>query len=551
MLARAQAAYSKGDAVSVQAYQREVWLSLREMPGGQSGFGPPTRYHILTLKKKSPDSWYVASWSFVKYTGQAAVNNPQMPRPSGFLMVKQGVSPGKLISFGGAGKRAAGQNTLTDDEFDQTLRARVFGPNAGFTALAPLMDESNSNGAANFLGLRDTRLAGSETWQGHAVYRVEGTGLMGGPLIAWIDQQSGVVMRTVCQQGMGGGSYRTMIETLYTTNLGVKLGAFDFDAQVPEAASDPMSDDQMGFGRTADLKQYASNPGNGQPGASQGPSSPASPPSVSPAPIAATPMVAEQQVLSADQMAGIVLIDGDEGTATGFMTKIRGVDFVVTNEHVLGQNKKITLKNLRGEIIPVQAVFGAVGSDVAILRIGKAEGGLKIAEDVLKSVKIGDKVVVVGNRLGGGVATQISGQVLGVGPTRVEVNANFEPGNSGSPIFSTASNEVIGVATYAETRKVSVDDGASSARSADGNSSGQTKIEKRWFGYRLDGITKWVAIDMARWRTQGERIDKFRELSEALVSDIRLDYKTEAENDRLAPIIADFEAQGLADQASS
>ncbi len=536
VLARAQAAYGGSEGVTVQAYQREVWLSLRELQPGQAGVGPPNSYRVIILKKKSPDDWYAAGWSFIKYTGKAAMNNPQMPRPSGFLMVKMGVAAGKLISFGNSGNRSAEQNILTDDEFEHTLRSRVLVFNGGFAALAPLLDASSKNETTRFLGLRDARMVASETWKGHAVYRVEGSGPDGGPFIAWIDQQSGAVVRTVGQQGRSAGFYRTMIETIYETNLGAKLGAFDFDAQVPAAAADPMTDDQMGFERVEDLKQYAGSAENNQPELSRRPSSPVT------APVMAPPVAAEQQVLSADQMAGIVLIDGDEGTATGFMAKIRGVDFVVTNEHVLGENKKITLKNLRGETIPVLAVYGAVGSDVAILRIGKAEGGLKLAEDVLTSVKIGDKVVVVGNRLGGGVATQISGQVLGVGPTRVEVNANFEPGNSGSPIFSTVSNEVIGVATYAETRKVAVEEGTSSARSSGGDATAQTKVEKRWFGYRLDGIAKWEAIDMARWRSQGERIDKFRDLSEALVSVIRLDFKAAAENDRLAPIIADFES---------
>src|SRR5690606_34232923 len=61
---------------------------------------------------------------------------------------------------------------------------------------------------------------------------------------------------------------------------------------------------------------------------------------------AAAPAVIGGQALSYEQMAGIVLIDGDKGAGTGFMTKIRGVDFVVTNLHVLGRNKKFTLKTL-------------------------------------------------------------------------------------------------------------------------------------------------------------------------------------------------------------
>ena len=156
-------------------------------------------------------------------------------------------------------------------------------------------------------------------------------------------------------------------------------------------------------------------------------------------------------------------------------------------------------------------------------------------------MKIGDRIVVVGNRLGGGVATQTSGQVLGVGPTRIEVNANFEPGNSGSPIFSTALNEVVGVATYAETRKIAVENGSGSSRSGQGSS--ETKIDKRWFGYRIDSVTRWEAIDMTRWHAQGERIDKFREMSESLVTAIRSDFKDTGSSDRLAACVADFEGK--------
>src|SRR5690606_23652978 len=61
-------------------------------------------------------------------------------------------------------------------------------------------------------------------------------------------------------------------------------------------------------------------------------------------PVETKPAEVGAQALSYEQMAGIVLIEGDKGTGTGFMTKIRGIDFVVTNLHVLGRNKKFTLK---------------------------------------------------------------------------------------------------------------------------------------------------------------------------------------------------------------
>ena len=145
--------------------------------------------------------------------------------------------------------------------------------------------------------------------------------------------------------------------------------------------------------------------------------------------------------------------------------------------------------------------------------------------------------------LGGGVATQTSGQVLGVGPTRIEVNANFEPGNSGSPIFSTSTKEVVGVATYAETRKVAVEETAAPSRYGEAGPVPSTKVEKRWFGYRLDSVTKWEAIDLAKWHAQGERVEKFKDVSEALVAVIRFNFKKAVVNERLAPIIADFQTK--------
>jgi serine protease Do len=58
-----------------------------------------------------------------------------------------------------------------------------------------------------------------------------------------------------------------------------------------------------------------------------------------------------------------------------------------------------------------------------------------MAENPLQTVKINDWVTLVGNRRGGGVATQVSGTVLGIGPEKIEVNAQFQPGNSGSPVL--------------------------------------------------------------------------------------------------------------------
>lgn len=245
------------------------------------------------------------------------------------------------------------------------------------------------------------------------------------------------------------------------------------------------------------------------------------------------------QYLTAEQMGGIVLVEGDKGRASGFMTKIKGVDFVVTNLHVIGSNSTITLKNLRGEVIPYTAIFGAVGRDVAILRIGKAGGDLRLATDLVNTVKIGEGVVVVGNRQGGGVATEMVGAIKGLGPDRIEIDAAFQQGNSGSPIFSAETKEVIAVATYLQSQAVNVaeEPGAWGLRGR------SFPVETRWFGFRLDGPLQWQAIELTRWQAQGKRIDKFRAMSDGLLAVLRLRFNEVIEQPRLLAIIEDFNAK--------
>ena len=68
------------------------------------------------------------------------------------------------------------------------------------------------------------------------------------------------------------------------------------------------------------------------------------------------------------------------------------------------------------------------------------------------SVKIGDAIVVLGNSGGGGVVTKLEGKLVGIGPDRIEVSAEFIPGNSGSPIIHVPTGKVIGIATYLTRR---------------------------------------------------------------------------------------------------
>ena len=270
-----------------------------------------------------------------------------------------------------------------------------------------------------------------------------------------------------------------------------------------------------------------------------------------PAPSATVRPNSGPQVLSEDQMAGIVLIEGDKGVATGFLADVHDTVCVVTNLHVLGDNEKFTIRNLQGEVVGVsaQGIIGAVGADIALLRLtdpATAPPALETADNVLQAAKIGDEVVVVGNRLGGGVATQTTGKIQGVGPSRVEVDAAFQPGNSGSPIFDRASNQVVGVAAYAET--VPLDALGNPAKSA----ATALKRETRWFGYRLDSVTKWETIEWPKWRSQITQVTNYRETSLALLALLQGNLTAAREDAKLKRIIEQYPiaARGGAAQAT-
>jgi hypothetical protein len=116
---------------------------------------------------------------------------------------------------------------------------------------------------------------------------------------------------------------------------------------------------------------------------------------------------------------------------------------------------------------------------------------MPLIESFETEVAVNDPIVVYGNTGGGDVVTAIKGKLLGIGPNRIEISAEIERGNSGSPIIHVPSGKVIGVATYATT---------------DDLLSGEKKIRR--FGYRLDTVKQWQPVDWGRFYTEAERLEK-------------------------------------------
>ncbi len=364
----------------------------------------------------------------------------------------------------------------------------------------------------------DDRLGGAPSWH------VAGRDERNQEVHLWFDRFTHTLIRSVVID-RAGGQIRTISEWFYdqTFNSG-NLAGVDFSRPRQLPYQQPLSLESMS------LTDYATLAGEFAAPAVDDVATGVSAIASSTRPVAPKPTGPISQKLTAEQMGAIVLIENGDGQASGFLTKIRDVPFIVTNLHVLGADPQLTVRNLNGEVIPTQGIFGAVGRDIAIIRVGAVTGDLSPLDDILGGVQIGDEVVVVGNRRGGRVATQVEGKVLGIGPGRIEVDAPFEPGNSGSPVVHLKSGKVIGVATYSETRRK--DDEATGDKG---------EVEQRWFAYRLDGISKWESIDPQQWRTQYRQIQEFFEDSEALYYLSRANLGAGKANPRLRPYVESFE----------
>ena len=202
---------------------------------------------------------------------------------------------------------------------------------------------------------------------------------------------------------------------------------------------------------------------------------------------------------------GLVFVDGDNGKGSGFICNLQNHKLLVTNAHVLAGVHAPSFHLLDRSPIKVSQAAVAVGHDIAVLAVTDGGKAIDAMESVDTNIAIGDPIVVLGNSEGAGVIKPLDGKIVGLGPNLVEVDAEFVPGNSGSPIIHKASGKVIGVATYLLRRQFESD------------GSRAVKTEVRRFGYRLDSVKKWEPIVWQSFYAQAAQIEKVQGLSSDLV----------------------------------
>jgi len=96
------------------------------------------------------------------------------------------------------------------------------------------------------------------------------------------------------------------------------------------------------------------------------------------------------------------------------------------------------------------------------------------------------------------------GQIVGHRPAKVEVNAKFVHGNSGSPIMTLSPVKSSGLHVCPAGQTDVLQQAANAS-------------PLHWFGYRLDTIKQWEELDWKRFSSEGQQLAKAEALDNSFI----------------------------------
>ena len=139
-----------------------------------------------------------------------------------------------------------------------------------------------------------------------------------------------------------------------------------------------------------------------------------------------------------------------QSLGSGFI--ISGDGYIVTNNHVIGNAKQITVRLAQPREEYAAKVIGVDElTDLALIKIDAGRPLPTIPLGSSASLRIGDWLIAIGNPFGldqtvtAGIVSG-KGRVIGAGPYDdfIQTDASINPGNSGGPLLNLRG-EVVGV----------------------------------------------------------------------------------------------------------
>jgi S1-C subfamily serine protease len=196
----------------------------------------------------------------------------------------------------------------------------------------------------------------------------------------------------------------------------------------------------------------------------------------------------------------LIFIESGDSRGSGFVAEMDEKTYLISNQHNFLGASKIRLRAMHGGTLDPEAFEYCETRDLVRFKLkSKDVEKLRVLPLADENPKIGQPVTVYGNSAGSGVATELKGKVMGVGPSEIEVDADIVSGNSGSPILDT-TGRVLGVATYITfSREFSKEDARNEIFKG-------TRFNKaRRYGVRIPDHG-WVEVSMQKFLNQTHRI---------------------------------------------
>ena len=107
----------------------------------------------------------------------------------------------------------------------------------------------------------------------------------------------------------------------------------------------------------------------------------------------------------------MVIVSGDVGRGSGFLVKMNGKTYVITNSHVVRGNPNLKFKNLSNQELTVGTIEIADHADLVRAEVTTAVPALTLVEKAEQNLQIGNEVLVAGNSEGEGVVREIPGKL--------------------------------------------------------------------------------------------------------------------------------------------
>jgi serine protease Do len=150
-----------------------------------------------------------------------------------------------------------------------------------------------------------------------------------------------------------------------------------------------------------------------------------------------------------DEVQGVVTIKTDVSQGTGFIITNDG--YIITNAHVMEGARAASIFTFDNEIHSVVKISSNDFMDLALLKIEGDFLSLDLGDS--EDVKIGEKVIAIGNPLGlsftatEGIISALNRNGINNLPYYFQTDVSLNPGNSGGPLINT-KGEVIGINNF-------------------------------------------------------------------------------------------------------